>query len=444
MRRDLSFVSIGVGIFFFLRSANGQVRDTVQPMNLAEIWESIASHNHQLQLQGLKGVAASLAIIEAKDQYLPTISLNGDFKLNTKFLLYPEGLFSAPQDVPVSGYGYGLGYNLNLNLYNGGLDKRNIQLKKEEKLAMQFEYELQHSNLKYITAVAYYELYKFMKFKEFISAEISAEQRQLSTIEHLYKNGIVLKSDVLRIAVKLDNLELRRSEVLKRIDLTKQKLNVLMGRGEMESLQIALQEDMNPDLQDVHTYGDYVGIAQQESQEFKIIESTIKTSELKLRQVKSATRPKLYLYSNYSYTYPQISFYPYSNNLWGFGQTGLRMQWSIDNAFKSKHAVAQANIHIEEQKSVMQIKQEEVNLKIRQAFLQREQAQQQVITAEKNIAQNTETVRVIKHSYLNQESMLTDLLEAENALLEAKFNHISALVELKLNHIQLLAITGIL
>jgi outer membrane protein TolC len=120
------------------------------------------------------------------------------------------------------------------------------------------------------------------------------------------------------------------------------------------------------------------------------------------------------------------------------------MQWSIDNAFKSKHAVAQANIHIEEQKSVMQIKQEEVNLKIRQAFLQREQAQQQVITAEKNIAQNTETVRVIKNSYLNQESMLTDLLEAENALLEAKFNHISALVELKLNHIQLLAITGIL
>lgn len=444
MRRDLSLVSIGVGIFFFLRSANGQVRDTVQPMNLAEIWESIASHNHQLQLQGLKGVAASLAIIEAKDQYLPTISLNGDFKLNTKFLLYPEGLFSAPQDVPVSGYGYGLGYNLNLNLYNGGLDKRNIQLKKEEKLAMQFEYELQHSNLKYITAAAYYELYKFMKFKEFISAEISAEQRQLSTIEHLYKNGIVLKSDVLRIAVKLDNLELRRSEVLKRIDLTKQKLNVLMGRGEMESLQIALQEDMNPDLQDVHTYGDYVGIAQQESQEFKIIESTIKTSELKLRQVKSATRPKLYLYSNYSYTYPQISSYPYSNNLWGFGQTGLKMQWSIDNAFKSKHAVAQANIHIEEQKSVMQIKQEEVNLKIRQAFLQREQAQQQVITAEKNIAQNTETVRVIKNSYLNQESMLTDLLEAENALLEAKFNHISALVELKLNHIQLLAITGIL
>lgn len=444
MRRDLSLVSIGVGIFFFLRSANGQVRDTVQPMNLAEIWESIASHNHQLQLQGLKGVAASLAIIEAKDQYLPTISLNGDFKLNTKFLLYPEGLFSAPQDVPVSGYGYGLGYNLNLNLYNGGLDKRNIQLKKEEKLAMQFEYELQHSNLKYITAVAYYELYKFMKFKEFISAEISAEQRQLSTIEHLYKNGIVLKSDVLRIAVKLDNLELRRSEVFKRIDLTKQKLNVLMGRGEMESLQIALQEDMNPDLQDVHTYGDYVGIAQQQSQEFKIIESTIKTSELKLRQVKSATRPKLYLYSNYSYTYPQISFYPYSHNLWGFGQTGLKMQWSIDNAFKSKHAVAQANIHIEEQKSVMQIKQEEVNLKIRQAFLQREQAQQQVITAEKNIAQNTETVRVIKNSYLNQESMLTDLLEAENALLEAKFNHISALVELKLNHIQLLAITGIL
>lgn len=55
-----------------------------------------------------------------------------------------------------------------------------------------------------------------------------------------------------------------------------------------------------------------------------------------------------------------------------------------------------------------------------------------------------ETVRVIRNSYLNQESLLTDLLEAENALLEAKFNLTTAQTNLKLSHIRLLAIVGII
>jgi len=444
MKYQLSLMSTALSIILLLQSVNAQEKDTTETMSLAKIWELASTYNQQLKLQGLRQVAARLAVIEAKDRYLPTLSLTGDFKLNTKFLLYPNGLFSTAQDVPVQTYGYGLGYNLNLNLYNGGLDKGNVKIKEEEQLASHFAYELQHSNIKYLAAIAYYELYKLMEFNNFIASEITAERRQLTIIENLYKNGIVLKSDVLRIAVKLDNLELSQSEVLKKMDVNKQKLNVLMGREEMKSLRITAQENLSASQHTGCSYPDYVDLAAQQSPEFKILESAVKTSELQVKQVKSGTLPKLFLYSNYSYSYPQISFYPYSTDLWGFGQTGLKMQWSIDNAIKSKHTVAQAKLYNDEQRAILQVKREEVNLKIREIFLQHQQAAQRVATAEKNIAQSTEAVRVIKNSYLNQESLLTDLLEAENMLLEAKFKRITALVELKLNSIQLQAITGTL
>jgi outer membrane protein len=83
-------------------------------------------------------------------------------------------------------------------------------------------------------------------------------------------------------------------------------------------------------------------------------------------------------------------------------------------------------------------------MQVKEAYLQEQQAMESIETAEKNIVKSTETVRVIRNSYLHQESLLTDLLDAENVLLEAKFNLTTAQVNLKLSHIRLLAITGIL
>jgi len=150
------------------------------------------------------------------------------------------------------------------------------------------------------------------------------------------------------------------------------------------------------------------------------------------------------LYANYNYTYPQISFYPYSNDLWGFGQTGIKVQYAIDNLIKSKHAIAHAQVVSREAQEKADIQKDEIYLQVKEAYLQQQQALERVKTAEQQIIQTTETVRVIRSSYLNQESLLTDLMEAENALLEAKFNLTTAQTDVKVSHIRLLAIVGIL
>lgn len=83
-------------------------------------------------------------------------------------------------------------------------------------------------------------------------------------------------------------------------------------------------------------------------------------------------------------------------------------------------------------------------MQIREVYLQQQQALESVQNADKNILKTREIVRVIRNSYLSQESLLTDLLEAENALLNAKFNLTSAKANLEISHIRLLAIVGIL
>lgn len=413
-------------------------------LTLEKIWTIAARQNRQLQLADLSLKESHISIQEARDKRLPNLSIAGNYSLNSKFLVYDKGLFSKPQDVPVSGYGYGFGYGLDFNLYSGGREKRNINMKEEEQHRRQIEFELQEDNVKYMIATVYYDLYKYLQFQDFISAEIATEKKQLTTIHSLHKNGVVLKSDVLRTSVKLSQLELSFSGLAKKIELTKQHLNILMGRNEEEPLEIPYKDTVN--LEDIKQsgYSDYVALALHQSPAFKIASSDIKLGELNVSQAKSALLPKISLYSNYNYTYPQVSFYPYSNAPWSYGQTGVRMQFSIDHLYKSKHSIAHArNLH-DQQKEKANIKKDDISIQVKEAYLQQKQALESVATAEENIAQSTETVRVISNSYLHQESLLTDLLDAENVLLEAKFNLIAAQVNLKLSHIRLLAITGIL
>lgn len=439
-----SISSLVIITFLLVQPLKAQLPDTAQVFTLEEIWKIVASDNRQLKLSNLNVAESKINVLEAKDHLLPELSAGGDFKLNSKFLIYDKGLFSSPQDVPVSGDGYGVGYNFNFNLFNGGKDRRNIRIRQEEETRKQYEFDLQKSNVKYNAAVAYFDLYKFLHFRDFISAEISAEKKQLALIENLHKNGIVMKSDVLRTSVKLSQLELSLSDVEKKIDIIKQKLNILMGRDSEQLPDIPYQNSFSLETATDAGHDNYINIALNQSPSYRMVNSDIRLSDMNIKQVKATLLPKVSLYSNYNYTYPQISFYPYSNDLWGFGQTGVRVQFSIDNLYRSKHSIAHAKIVKDEAKERAGIKKEEITIQVNEAYLQQQQALESVETAERNIVKSTETVRVIRNSYLNQESLLTDLLDAENELLEAKFNLTTAQVNVKLSHIRLLAITGIL
>ncbi|MEI2272500.1 TolC family protein [Sphingobacterium sp. ML3W] len=436
---------LGLLLALFAQSLYAQHTANAHILNLEEIWKVAETNNCQLKLSDFSLQQSNLEILEAKDRLLPELSVGADVKLNSKFLIYDNGLFSSPQDVPVKGYGYGVGYNLDFNLYNGGKDKRNIVMKKEEEIRTHYEVDLQKHSVKYNVAVAYFDLYKFLHFHDFLDAEIEAEKKQLALVESLHKNGTVLKSDVLRTSVKLSQLELSLSDVAKRIEIAKQRLNILMGRENDAELVIKHQDTIElKAITEEGSYYDYVDIAFNKSPEYKIVHSDIKLSELNIKQIKATRLPKVSLYSHYNYTYPQISFYPYSNDLWGFGQTGIKVQFSIDNLYKSKHSIAHAEVVSNQAKEKANIKKDEIYLQVKEAYLQQRQALESVEAAKQNIIKTSETVRVIRSSYLNQESLLTDLLEAENALLEAKFNLTTAQTNVKLTHIRLLAIIGIL
>ncbi|ASZ12122.1 TolC family protein [Chitinophaga sp. MD30] len=431
--------------FFSLPAILHAQRVADEPMTLEKIWLITDTANRQLKLADLEKAESAMDVRISRDKLLPQLAVAGDLAIRTNMPIYTKGLLSKPDIIPISRLGYRFGYNLDFNLYNGGKDRRYIEIKKKEALRQENENALRRNNLRYTVATAYYNLYKFLQFRSFLSNEIATEKKQLATIESFYRNGIVLKSDVLRSEVKISQLELTLSDVEKSIMVARQRLNMLMGRGDEELLTITPPEILESAAPLLYAdYGDYVVIALNRSPDYKLSMDNLKISELNIQQIKAELLPRVSFFSNYLLTYPQTSFYPYSNDPWGFTQAGIKVALSLDSFYKNRHLSAKAMLINRQEAEKVRIKRDEITMDIREAYLRYEQALESVKTATAQIKQHTESVRVIRSSYLNQESLLTDLLDAESALLEANFNLVAAEVDVRLDYIGLLVKTGIL
>ncbi|WP_343689252.1 TolC family protein [Chitinophaga sp.] len=446
MNRDLFTYTLLLIVFLLPVPGKSRAQHfSKDSLTLEQVWNVVDAGNSQLKLSSLAFNESIINVDISRDNLLPSLAISGSALHNTKFRIYPDGLFSSPDFFPVSKYGYGFGYSFSLNIYEGGKNSRNIRISEEEKLKMQNEYGLQRNNVHYLAAVVFYDLYKFLHFRDFLSIEIATQKKQLQTIESFYKNGTVLESDVLRSRVKLSQLELSLSQLNKQIQIASQRLNILMGHGSEDSVVISYEDSIKQSEPDQHnSYQEYVDISLAQSPAYKIEINKLKLANLGIRQVRSNILPTVSLFSYYNYTYPQVSYYPYSNQLWSFGQMGVKMTYSLENLYKNKHLLARAKNVIARQTEMVKMKQDELSADIKEAYLQYQQAAEEFKTAEENIKQNTESVRVIRNSYVNQESLLTDLLNAENSLLESKFALTAATVNIRLSYIRLLAKTGIL
>lgn len=101
MKQYKTVTILGIILMSFASSIYAQDTANIQPLSLEEIWKVAEKNNRQLKLSDLNLQQSKIEILEAKDRLLPELSVGGDVKLNSKFLIYDNGLFSSPQDVPV-------------------------------------------------------------------------------------------------------------------------------------------------------------------------------------------------------------------------------------------------------------------------------------------------------------------------------------------------------
>lgn len=408
---------------------------------LDQVWEKAIAHHKALKLSVLEVNKAQAVLKDAKMERLPVINANGSYSRLTDMPIYEHGIFHRPQVSPVSDQAYNLGAEASLNLYQGGKTKREISIKKVSLDAALNQQQSTVGEVKFRSASYFYELLRNLQLKDLTLQEIASEEKQLLEIDQLFKNGIVLKSDLLRAELKISDHKMLLLEIGNNISLAAQQLNIMMGRADLAPLQpsVTNMEILEPQAL---SYEDYLGTAYRNSFRLKLSENELALSSLALQQVKANILPKVTLFSSYGYTYPQTQFYPYATALWGIGQAGVKVSMPISALYLNRYKKESASINNQQQVLNQEIKQDEIRNEVRAAYLHYTEALERIAVARKSITQATETLRILKNGYFNQQALLTDLLDAENQLLQSRFNLSAAQVTAQVLYYQLQNITG--
>jgi outer membrane protein TolC len=123
---------------------------------------------------------------------------------------------------------------------------------------------------------------------------------------------------------------------------------------------------------------------------------------------------------------------------------GVEASFSISNLYKNRTRVHISDKRIEEQNVTTEILKNKITDNIFRQYMQYREIEDKLPVTEKAGVQATENYRIVKLKYLNQLALITDMVDADNALLEARFNIISTRIDALMKYYELLYASGLL
>ncbi len=416
--------------------------DSLQTLSLTldQIWQRAESYNKSVRVKQLYLESSVEHIKDAKADRLPEITAEGEYAKISNMPLYENGIFKTPAQFEVIHTTYKVGGDAYFNLYNGHKVNLEIEARKSENKIATEQKKLTIAEIKLRTAAYYLDMQRSKIFRELLLKDIATQEKQLLRIQTLQKNGVVLKSDVLRAELKLSKQRLSLVQLNNDLGISNQKLNILIGFPDEQRIDPVYNSSL--DSLQLKPYSDYLADASNDSYELKISEQETKLRELQLKNVKANVSPKIGLFAEYSYNYPQIFLYPYSPYIYGIGLAGIKASFSISSIYHTYHKAKAAKLEYTSKEVEHTQTQDAVRTQVNESYVRYNESLNRIEVTRKNIVQATENLRIVNNSYFNQLALVTDLLDADTQLLQTRFDMAAAKIAAQLQYYQLLNATG--
>ena len=442
MYPNLHKIIVPTFLFVFV-SVKGQsmLQDSI-PITLENVWNKAAVKSKEIKMHHLHTESGTEAVKNAKNKQLPEIGFNANYGKLANIPIFNNGILHDPEYIPLEDHSiYGATIDAYFDIYNGHKLKTNIQKEAVKQELSQYIEEETIESIHYQVAQSYMKLQLYLQLEKLVKKNIYQNEERLKLIQKLHAGGVVLKSDLLRAQLQLSKQKTALTAIRNNAQLAMQELNIFMGEPDDQSLKpidsIGIQED-----QKLMSYEDYIDSALNKSPLQKISKQKVALSKLNIEGLKADKLPRIGLFGDYNYSYPQIKLYPYENAPYLLGVVGVKLSYNISSIYHDIHKDEEAKILYEEEKIAQENVQDNLRKAINKSYKHYIEDQEKIEELQLNIKQATENYRILNQTYFNQLSLITDLLDADTQLLQAEFELISAKISEQLHYYELLKNTG--
>lgn len=426
-------------------------QDTAKQLTLPDALNYALAANQNARKARLDIENADYRIGEVRSRALPQVNGSASLTHNPVQQLTPlPNIFGPspnPNETILVTFGQKWNANTGISLTQNLFDKSVFTGMAAARTSREF-YQLnaQLTDEQVIEQVAtnYYQLLVQRQQLSVIDSSISNTQKLRNILQGLYENGLAKKIDVDRVTVTVSNLTSQRQQLVNNLSLLQNQLKFYMGMEIQTPIYI-------PDA-------DIAAIVPKGISSAEAVDITLRTEYLLLQKqgdllqlqkeaYQNEYYPSLSLSGNYSFQgtgnkFPLFKGQSKGVNWFDAASFSLNLRIPLFNGFATRNRVKQADVSIRKLNEDIANTNLALNLAFENARTQINNSILTLNSRKENEKLAEEVFTNTQNNYNNGLATLTDLLDAERSLTEARNNHAAALLNYRVAEIQLVKSRG--
>lgn len=418
----------------------------VQPLSLDSAISMGLHHSRQLEYSTAKVNEDKSSVKDLNNRIVPDIDLGAGYtrlsNIPTEYFNIPGIPFTIPSTAffPVILNNYSATASLSENVFNGFQWKYAVQNMEYTEKGSEYTLEQQKNNVSLTITMEYINLFKLQRAYDAILENIKELNSHVDEVTDFNKHGLATQNDLLRAQLELSNAQLNEINIKNQIQTENYNLDIMLGLPEGTGVGVDSNSILtNKSVQSLPYYMDNV----QNRNDLKAADMQQKAAEALISETKSGVYPHLTIGADYYYMRPNPRIVPPLDQFQPTWDIGFKITYSLTGLYDNKIRTDVSRARYAEAKAQYDDLSDNARMEVNRDYLQYKESLEKIEVAQKTLAQAEENYKIVKSKYDNHVALLTDLLDADNYLLNARINLISSKADATLAYYSMLKSAGV-
>lgn len=432
-------LKIGIAAAFMIFGSTSAFAQ--QQVSLQEAIKQALQNKAEAKKAALQIKKAEYKIAEARAGALPQINITSGLTYNP---VIQESLLEFGGERIIAKLGQPWQTTTTAQVQQAIFDQRVFTGLKAAKSTREFyvlNAQLTNEQLIENVATAYYQVFVQEENLETVNQSYANTEKVRNVIKSLVDNGLAKKIDLDRTNVQLTNIGSNKQTLINSVELSKNSLKFYMG--------IPIETDIVLEEKSIEPKPELLAsnVDLNNRSEVKVLQKNRELLVYNKKATEAYLYPTVNLVANYGWGATGAKF-PLTNGLqngvlWSdFSAIGLNINIPIFTGGATKSKIAQAQIDIDDLDLDIENTELQLSLDHKNAITNMENSLIKIESMKNNVGLAEKVQKDTQANYQYGLATLTEVLDTENALTQAKQNYANALLDYKQAEIKLIKAKG--
>ena len=426
--------------------ACGGVCAQERALTLEEMFSMADSLNATVKASDFGVDEAQAGVEVARGALLPSIEASASASLiGLGYSMDRNFSNSVNEHLPL--FGNNIALQVSQVVFTGGAIKNGIKAAEVGAQMAELNAASNRQEVRYLIAGTSLEIIKLENQMKVMDANIDLLGRVLEQMRKRYDEGTVLRSDITRYEILLQDMKYARLQISSARDIMTGKLAIALGLSASDKVR----PDMDVDMLTSDTgISGWLETARTSSNALRGADLAVQMKQAELKIAKAGRMPSVALFAGDTFNGPDVTTFisgkmagygPLDKNF-NFATVGVGIKYNIDNLYKSGRTIRRSQAALSKSMEDLNAAEQGIDLAVNAAYIDYSNSFEKLSIKTDAASLARENYDLVSSRYESGLATMTDLLDASSKRLESELDQVNARIDILSGYYKLLYISG--